>query len=222
MQILLVEDSKNIAEVIFDYFELKGHEMDYAATGPQGFHLIQQNRYDCIILDIMLPGMDGLTLCSTIREMGNDIPIVMLTARDTNQDMLKGLKIGADDYIVKPFDLELLEARVEAVLRRSSGLGFKTTLSVGEVCIDLNSHQVMREGKEIKVTPSGFKILKLLMEKFPGSVAREEIEDHLWPAQQPDQDVLRKHVYQLRNQLDKPFNKKLIHTIPKVGYRLEK
>lgn len=226
MKILLVEDSKAVAEVVYDYFEgakFEGveYDLDYAPTGNLGFQLAQENRYDCIILDIMLPGMDGISVCKELRALGNDTPIIMLTARDTNQDMLTGLKTGADDYVVKPFDLELLEARIQAVIRRTKGAGFKTTLTVGDLTMDLSSHQVTRSGQSIKLNPSNFKVLKLLMEKHPVVAYREEIENLLWPDEQPDQDILRKHIYQLRSKLDKPFDTEILKTVPKIGYKLE-
>ncbi|WP_286262119.1 response regulator transcription factor [Thalassotalea atypica] len=221
MNVLLVEDSKQVADVIYEYFEDTEIELDYAATGTRGLTLAQQNSYQCIILDIMLPGIDGLTLCKTLRDAGNNCPIIMLTARDTNQDMLEGLNIGADDYIVKPFDLELLEARITAVVRRSSGLGFKNSLTVGELSIDLKSHCVTRQGKRVSLNPSGFKILKLLCEHHPNLVTREAIESVLWPDELPDQDILRKHIYQLRSKIDKPFDREMIITVPKQGYKIE-
>jgi len=226
VRILLVEDSKAVAEVVYEYFEeakFEGieYDLDYAPTGNLGFQLAQENRYDCIILDIMLPGMDGISICKELRALGNDTPIIMLTARDTNKDMLTGLKTGADDYVVKPFDLELLEARIEAVIRRTKGSGFKTTLSVGDLQMNLSSHQVTRFGQNIKLNPSNFKILKLLMEKHPVVATRAEVEHLLWPDEQPDQDILRKHIYQLRSKIDKPFEHEILKTVPKIGYKLE-
>lgn len=221
MQILLIEDSQEVAEVIYDYFEDTDFEFDYAATGILGLCLAQQQQFDCIILDIMLPGIDGLSLCSQLRAEGNNTPIIMLTARDTNADMLTGLREGADDYIVKPFDLELLEARIISVTRRSSGSGFKTHLSCGEIKMDLSSHQVWRDDTEVKLNPSSFKILKLLVEKHPAVATKRDIEDLLWPDDLPDQDILRKHIYQLRAQVDKPFKQEIIKTVPKLGYKLK-
>jgi len=226
VKILLVEDSKAVSEVVYDYFEAVefdgvAYDLDYAPTGNLGFQLAQENRYDCIILDIMLPGMDGISVCKELRALGNDTPIIMLTARDTNQDMLTGLKIGADDYVVKPFDLELLEARIAAVIRRTKGTGFKTNLTVGDLKMDLSSHQVTRSKQSIKLNPSNFKILKLLMQKHPVIASREEIEYLLWPNEQPDQDILRKHIYQLRSKIDKPFEHEILKTVPKIGYKLE-
>jgi len=220
VNILLVEDNKEVAEVIFDYFEDSNIELDYAATGTLGLQLAQQNSYQCLVLDIMLPGIDGISICKQLRELGNDTPIIMLTARDTHQDMLTGLNIGADDYIVKPFDLELLQARLEAVIRRSTGSGFKKQLVVGELNIELKSHFVSRAGVTISLNPSCFKILKLLCENSPNLVTREAIEAVLWGNETPDQDVLRKHIYQLRTKVDKPFNSDMIFTVPKQGYRI--
>jgi len=221
MKILLVEDCQDVAEVIFDYFEDSEFELDYAATGTQGLSLAQRQVYDCIILDIMLPGIDGISLCKQLRQEGTNTPIIMLTARDTNADMLIGLQQGADDYIVKPFDLELLEARIKSLIRRSSGSGFKTKLHCGAIKIDLASHQVWRDDQEIKLNPSGFKILKLLVEKHPALATKQDIEYLLWPDDLPDQDILRKHIYQLRSKFDKPFSQELIKTVPKLGYKLE-
>ena len=169
----------------------------------------------------MLPGIDGISLCSQLRASGNNTPIIMLTARDTNADMLIGLRQGADDYIVKPFDLELLEARIISVTRRSSGSGFKTQLQCGEIKIDLDSHQVWRGEVQIKLNPSCFNILKLLVEKYPAIATKQDIEHLLWQNDLPDQDILRKHIYQLRTKFDKPFSQELIKTVPKLGYKLE-
>ncbi len=220
MKVLLVEDCQSVAEVIFDYFEDSDIELDYAATGTLGLSLAQSQKFDCIILDIMLPGIDGISLCQQLRAEGNNTPIIMLTARDTNSDMLLGLRQGADDYIVKPFNLELLEARIHSVIRRNSGTGFVTQLNCGPITLDINTHQVWRGKQEIKLTPICFKILNVLVKKSPSVVSRQEIEDVLWPDDLPDQDILRKHVYQLRNKVDKPFKENIIETVPKLGYRL--
>ncbi len=220
MRVLLVEDTQAVAEVIFDYFDGSNVELDYAANGHLGLSLAQQHEFDCIILDIMLPGIDGLSICQTLRSNGNNTPIIMLTARDTNSDMLTGLKQGADDYIVKPFDLELLEARMEAVVRRSSKTGFQQSLCCGPLKIDLATKQVWRDGQEIKLNLSAFKILLYIMEQHPAIATKQNIEQILWQDDLPDTDLLRKHIYQLRSKVDKPFAQELIKTVPKVGYRL--
>lgn len=220
MKILLVEDCQSVAEVIFDYFEASGISLDYAATGTLGLSLAQSQKFDCIVLDIMLPGLDGISLCKQLRAEGNNTPIIMLTARDTDSDMLSGFREGADDYIVKPFNLELLEARIHSLIRRNSGIGFINQLTYGFITLDINTHQVWRGKSELKLTPIGFKILKLLVQRAPNVVSRQEIEDVLWPDDLPDQDILRKHVYQLRNKVDIPFTENIIETVPKLGYRL--
>ena len=220
MKVLLVEDTQAVAEVIFDYFEGSNIELDHAANGHLGLSLAQQEDFDCIILDIMLPGIDGLTICQALRESGNNTPIIMLTARDTNSDMLTGLKQGADDYIVKPFDLELLEARLEAVVRRSSNIGFKQSLVCGPLKIDLNTKQVWRNEQEIALNLSAFKILSYIMEQHPAVATKQKIEEVLWQDDLPDTDLLRKHIYQLRAKVDKPFAYEIIKTVPKIGYRL--
>lgn len=220
MKVLLVEDTQAVAEVIFDYFEGSDIELDYATNGPLGLSLAQQGNFDCIILDIMLPGLDGLSICQRLRESGNNTPIIMLTARDTNADMLIGLKQGADDYIVKPFDLELLEARMEAVVRRSGKVGFKNSLTCGPLKIDLLTKQVWRDGHEIQLNLSTFKILSYIMEQHPAVASKQNIEETLWQDDLPDSDLLRKHIYQLRAKIDKPFDSELIKTVPKVGYKL--
>lgn len=219
MKLLLVEDSKEVAEIIYDYFE--GEQLDYAATGTQGLSLASSNQYDCIILDIMLPGLDGLSVCQQLREQGVLTPIIMLTARDTNQDMLSGLTIGADDYIVKPFDLELLEARIEAVLRRTNRSAFKQSITIGELSLNLTNHQVTRQGKPIQLNPSCFKILKVMMQKHPDIATRDDITNTLWSDDLPDNDVLRKHIYLLRTKVDKGYDFDMIKTIPKVGYKID-
>lgn len=220
MKVLLVEDCQQVAEIIFEYFEALDVELDYAATGTLGLSLAKEHEFDCIVLDIMLPGLDGISVCKTLRAQGVNTPIIMLTARDTNHDIKLGLDIGADDYLVKPFDIEILEARINSLTRRNNGSCFKTSLSLGTVKLDLTTHQVWREQQEVKLNPSCFKILKLMMEKFPALASRQEIEQILWPNDSPDQDVLRKHIYQLRHKIDKPFTKELIKTVPKLGYRM--
>jgi len=218
--VLLVEDNTQVANVIFDYFEDSAFSLDFAATGTQGLSLAFKNKYDLFILDVMLPGIDGVTLCQKLRDNECNAAVIMLTARDTNEDILKGLKSGADDYIVKPFDLELLEARMETVLKRTTSHTYSTEKTLGTLKLSKSSKRVWRDDIEIKLTPTGFDILSILLDNHPNLTLREDLEAKLWDDQPPDSDVLRKHIYQLRSQLDKPFKKELIVTIPKTGYRL--
>ncbi|KJZ04972.1 MULTISPECIES: response regulator transcription factor [Pseudoalteromonas] len=220
LKILLVEDSQQVAETIFDYFEGDGHHLDYAANGTLGLQLALQYDYDCIILDVMLPGVDGIEICSKLRESGVATPIIMLTARDTQQDMLQGLNGGADDYIIKPFDLSLLEARIHAVVRRVRGDGFKKIINVGSLQIDLKQRLVTRNESVLRLNPSCYKILLLLAQQSPRPVSRESLEVALWQDEVPDQDLLRRHMYQLRKIIDKAFDAEMLVTVPKFGYKL--
>ena len=220
MKLLLIEDHKNIADIIFDYFEIKGYQLDYAHNGLQGYDLARQQHYDLIILDVMLPKMDGLTVCKKLREDGISTPILMLTARDTREDILSGFSQGADDYLVKPFDLDILDARIKALTRRHSGGAGKTSLLFCKLKLDLANRVLHREGHELSLNPTQFIILKLLMARAPKAVSKEEISSALWGDDEPETDLLRSHIYQLRRLVDKPFKHAYIKTLPKVGYQL--
>ncbi len=220
MRILLVEDHHDIAGIIFDYFEIKGAVLDHAATGPRGLALAKEQHYDLIILDLMLPKMDGLTVCRELRDYGIDTPVLMLTAMDSREDILAGFQNGADDYLVKPFDLEILEARVKALTRRRSGLVASNTLVFGELSLDVKTHTAYRKSCKFALNPSLFTILRLLMTRAPQVVTKDELVTALWGDDEPDSNVLRSHLYQLRNLIDKPFDHVYIQTLPKVGYQL--
>lgn len=220
MKILLVEDNQDIAGIIFDYFEIKGFVLDYAKDGLQGYELASNNFYDLIILDVMMPRMDGLTVCRKLREQGNDSPILMLTARDSREDMLIGFEQGVDDYLIKPFDLNILAARIHALHRRRAGKQSIKELSFADLKLNLATHTAIRDNSQFVLNPTQFKILKLLMMRSPNIVAKNEIISSIWGEDQPDGDILRSHIYQLRNQVDKPFKQNYIKTIPKIGYQL--
>ncbi|WP_019616759.1 response regulator transcription factor [Psychromonas ossibalaenae] len=220
MKLLLIEDHQGIAGVIFDFFEIKNYTLDYANNGLHGYELACSNHYDLIILDVMLPRMDGFTVCRKLREQGIDTPILMLTARDTREDTLQGFAQGADDYLVKPFDLEILEARIKSLTRRRGGNTASKTLQFGDLILDLNSHIVSRNDCSFSLNPTLFTILKLMMLRAPNVVNRDEIISALWGDDEPEGNVLRSHIYQLRSQIDKPFKHAYINTVPKVGYQL--
>ena len=220
LRILIVEDNIDIAENITDFLELKGHAMDYAMDGIGGLHLALTQDYDAIILDIMLPGMDGLTFCRKLREEGEkDTPVLMLTARDTLSDKLKGFEAGADDYLIKPFEMKELSARIQALVRRSVRAK-KKLLQVGNLEIDFGKMQVQRAGHSIELNRACFKILTMLMQASPDVVSRKEIEHALWGDMPPGSDALRSHIYKLRKAIDKPFNRHLIQTVHGIGYKL--
>ena len=220
LRILIVEDNIDIAENISDYLELQGHVMDFAMDGIHGLHLALTQDYDVIILDIMLPGMDGLTFCKKLREDGEkEIPVLMLTARDTLSDKLKGFEAGADDYLIKPFEMKELSARIQALIRRSVHAKEKL-LRVGNLEIDLGKMQVQRAGRSIELNRACLKILAMLMKASPNIVSRKEIEHALWSDMPPDSDALRSHIYTLRKAIDKPFKRHLIQTVHGIGYKL--
>lgn len=220
MRILLVEDNRDILANLADYLELKGYSVDCAQDGLSGLHLAAANRYDLIVLDVMLPGLDGYSLCRRLREDGRSaVPIIMLTARDQLDDRLRGFKVGADDYLIKPFALSELAARIEAVLRRAQG-GVQRLLQIADLQYDLDTLAVSRAGKRLKLNPLALKLLALLMQKSPHVLRREALEEALWGDDCPDSDSLRTHIHQLRQVIDKPFSSPLVHTVHGVGYRL--
>jgi len=220
-KILLVEDNREIAGMLFDYFEYLEMELDYADNGELGLQLALEGNFDIILLDLMLPRMDGLTVCNRLREAGNNTPVLMLTALDNREDMLDGFKHGADDYLTKPFDLEILEARMNALVKRYKGKVTHSSIQFGQLRIDQKLRKAYRQKKPLALNPTTYTILELLCVKAPEVVSREEISNKLWQENEPNNDVLRSHIYQLRNQLDKPFSSPLLTTIPKIGFRLE-
>jgi len=220
MRILIIEDNADISASIYDYLEGRGHVMDAAPDGVTGLHFAVSNDYDVIILDLGLPGIDGLDVCRRLRKDARiGTPVLMLTARDTLEQKLAGFDSGADDYLVKPFALEELAARVQ-VLQERRRRNAAETLRVADLTLDENQHRVTRCGKAINLNPIGFKILSYLMAESHRVVPRGEIEQAVWGDDPPDSDALRTHVSNLRNVVDKPFGKPLLHTIRGVGYRL--
>jgi DNA-binding response OmpR family regulator len=222
LRILVVEDHSDIVANIFEFFEARGHIMDAAPNGLSGLHLALTNEYDAIVLDIMLPGMDGIEVCRNLRQqVGINTPILMLTARDTLPDKLKGFEYGADDYMVKPFALAELEARILSLVRRAHyNTGPTPQLRVGELVFDLKTLEVSRAGHSIQLNPACRQILELLMREFPGVVTRKRIEFSLWGEDPPDSDALRAHIYSLRSAIDRPFDTNMLKTIHRVGYCL--
>jgi DNA-binding response OmpR family regulator len=221
MRILVIEDRQDILQNIVDYLTLKGYVVDCAHNGLGGLHLALTQPFDLIVLDIMLPGMDGFTLCRKLRQdAGVFIPVIMLTARDQVDDKLTGFQSGADDYLVKPFALPELQARIEAVLRRSqAGIGHR--LQVADLSFDLHTLEVTRQGKPLKLNPIGLKLLEKLMKSSPNVVRRESLQGLLWGDDVPDSDSLRSHIHLLRLVIDKPFERSLLHTVHGIGYCLK-
>ncbi len=221
MKILVIEDDADIASNIGQYFEDKGHKLDFAYSGPLGLSLALDHRFDLIILDLMLPGMDGITVCREFRTLSkHDTPILMLTARDTIDDKITGFKAGSDDYLVKPFSLRELEVRVHALTRRGRAKRQSTVMRVDNLELNRDTMQVSRANRSIKLKPRAFRILEYLMTHPERVISRQELIDYIWPDDPPDGDPLRVHIHSLRASIDKPFDNELIHTVHGVGYRI--
>lgn len=221
MRILIIEDDSDLTANIFDYLEGKGHSADAAGDGITGLHLAITQDYDVIIMDINMPGIDGLTACQKLRqEAGSQTPVLMLTARDTLEDKLAGFDCGADDYLIKPFALQELLARLSALNKRGSRDVGQQILHIADLSFNPNTLEVRRAGQKITLTPTGLKILQLLMRHAPNVVHRKRIEETLWHDSPPDSDALRAHMHTLRNAIDRPFKVPLIQTIHGIGYKL--
>lgn len=222
MRILIIEDNRDLASNMFDFLEAKGHVVDAAGDGITGMHLALVNRYDAIVLDLMLPGMDGLTLCRKLREeAGKDTPILMVTARDSLEDKIAGLEAGADDYLVKPAELREVELRLRVLNRRGGDHAPKQKkMVVEDLTLDPGTCSVKRGDKVIELPPIPYKILEALMLRSPQVVNRNEIEHLVWGESRPDSDSLRAHVHLLRDIIDKPFPRKLLRTMRGFGYQL--
>jgi len=223
LQLLLVEDDIDLATAVIDYFELERIQCDHAANGLSGFNLIKSNHYDAVILDLNLPKMDGLTVCNTLRAEGVDVPILMLTAKDTLDDKLQGFAKGADDYLVKPFAMEELIVRIKVLSRRRSGQAKK--LCISGLTLDNEQQTVTRDGKRLKLSPISFKILETLMLASPNPVNREKLIQAVWGEEQPDSNSLKVHMFNLRKavdgQGDDKYPTKLIHTLVGYGFVLK-
>jgi DNA-binding response OmpR family regulator len=220
MRVLIIEDNPDIAANLGDYLEDHGHTVDFAGDGVTGLHLAVVNDFDAIVLDLALPGMDGLEVCRKLRsEAGKDTPVLMLTARDRLEDKLAGFETGADDYLVKPFELQEVAVRLKVLAGRGRRRSSRE-LKVGGLTFNQDTLNVTREGKEIYLNPIGLKLLHCLMEASPNVVSRAELETEVWGEEMPDSDSLRVHIHSLRSAIDKPFASNMIQTRHGIGYRL--
>ena len=219
--VLVVEDNRTLSEMIGEYLEGRGFDVDYAGDGVDGYRLATENNYDVVVLDLMLPRMDGIELCRRLRsEARKSTPVLMLTARDTLDDKLSGLSQGADDYLTKPFAIQELEARLRALIRRERRQVGSEVLAVADLALDPASMRVTRGAIELQLSPIGLRLLTILMRESPRVVGRQEIEREIWGNSLPDSDTLRSHLYNLRKVIDKPFDRPLLHTVQSAGYRV--
>ncbi|TPW14967.1 MAG: winged helix family two component transcriptional regulator [Halothiobacillaceae bacterium] len=220
LRVLIIEDDADLAANLYDYLEAKGHIPDTAGDGVTGLHFAITHAYDVIIMDITMPGMDGLTACHKLREEADiHTPILMLTARDTLKDKLAGFERGADDYLVKPFALQELLARLLALSRRRHEMDNKEW-RVGDLIFNSKTLVVVRDNKTITLTPTGLKILEVLLRNSPNVVTRQQIETAIWGDNPPDSDALRAHMHTLRAAIDRPFPQQLIQTLHGIGFKI--
>lgn len=221
MRVLIIEDNRDLAANMFDFLETKGHVVDAAADGLTGLRLALANSYDAIVLDLNLPGMDGIALCRKLRgEGGKNTPVLMITARDSLEDKITGLEAGADDYLVKPVELREVELRLRVLLRRGVESKLKERIVIDDLALNPAACSVRRAGQLIELPPIPYKILEVLMAHSPDVVTREDLEHAVWGDARPDSDSLRAHLHLLRNLIDKPFERKLLRTMRGFGYQL--
>lgn len=219
LSLLLVEDDLDLAQTVVQYLELEDIRCDHASNGVAGLELMRRGRYDALLLDLNLPRMDGLTLCQKLRAAGDDTPILMLTARDRLDDKIEGFHAGTDDYLVKPFALQELVARVQALARRRSGQVQR--LRCGDLEMNLAERRVTRAGQEIRLTPIGWRLLEALLRAAPSVVSRQMLQEAVWGEDMPDSDSLKVHLHHLRKSIDAPFPTALLQTIPGHGFALK-
>lgn len=219
--ILLVEDQRETAELLSERLVQRGYAVDYAADGGSALRLAGREAHDVIVLDLMLPDMDGMEVCRHLRQdMHSTTPVLMLTARAAIEDRLDGFESGADDYLAKPFDMRELDARLRALIRRARRQVSGDVYTVSDMVLDTGTMQVTRGGRRLSLPPIGMKLLAILMRESPRVVSRRDIEREIWGDRMPDSDTLRSHLYNLRKVIDKPFEQPLLHTIHSAGYRL--
>ncbi|MDH5857946.1 response regulator transcription factor [Lampropedia aestuarii] len=220
-RLLIIEDNPELLANLYDFFEPLGYLLSEARDGPTGLSMALQQDYDVILLDLMLPRLDGLTLCRKLRqEFQIATPIIMLTARDPIDDRVEGLAQGADDYLVKPFSLKELDARIQALVRRAQGRQVHGVLSWHDLQVDSRVPQAWRQGQTIALTPTTHKILLSLIRAAPAVVKKQQLEYLLWGDAPPEGGALRTHIHDLRQHIDKGFTPPLIETVHGVGLRM--
>ncbi len=215
---LLIEDDLDLAQTVIDYLELESIQCDHASNGVAGLQMLAEQEFDVLLLDLNLPRMDGLTVCEQLRQQGRDIPILMLTARDQITDKLAGFNAGTDDYLVKPFELDELVVRIQALSRRRSGQ--VQLLSCADLEMNLDTREVRRGGEPLKLSPTNWRLLETLLRASPSVVSKQKLEQAVWGDETPDSASLKVHLFHLRKAVDGDFEQKLIHTVTGHGFVL--
>ncbi len=222
MRILLIEDDEKIASFVIKGLKAAGYAVDRASDGEEGLHLALTEAYDAAIVDIMLPGLDGLAVIERMRKGRVNTPVIILSAKGSVDDRVKGLQRGGDDYLTKPFAFSELLARVQALLRRASRASEPTRLTVGDLSIDLLTREVVRGGKRIELQPLEFSLLEYLMRNPGRVVSKTMIMEHVWDYNfDPQTNVVEVRISRLRDKIDRGVDRKLIHTVRGVGYVLK-
>jgi len=222
MRVLLIEDDVKIASFIIKGLKAEGFAVDHASDGENGLHLALTEPYDLAIIDIMLPQMDGFAVIAALRRGKRHLPVIILSARGATEDKVKGLQLGSDDYLTKPFAFSELLARIQALLRRSSGAAEPTRLELGDLSMNLITREVVRRGRRIDLQPLEFSLLEYLLRNAGKVVSKTMIMEHVWDYHfDPQTNVVESRIYHLRDKIDKGFETKLIHTVRGVGYVLK-
>ena len=222
MRVLAVEDDEKIASFIITGLKQAGFAVDHAIDGDYGLHLALTEPYDVIILDVMLPGKDGLSVLKELRTQKKNIPVIILSAKRSVEDRVKGLQAGSDDYLIKPFAFSELLARVQALIRRSSEADEPVSLSMGDLSMNLLTREVSRADRKIELQPREFALLEYLMRNKGNVVSKISIMEHVWDYNfDPQTNVVDVLICRIRNKVDRDFNQKLIHTIRGIGYVLK-
>ncbi|WP_271271525.1 response regulator transcription factor [Aliamphritea hakodatensis] len=219
MQVLIVEDDAELAAAIADYLSLFEVECDFAYSGSAGLEMARRGNFEIIILDLMLPRMNGFSVCQTLRDQGYNTPVLMLTACDTDADQLEGFLAGVDDYVTKPCAMPVLWARLQAIYRRNNPAS--DTLTIGPLKLDLRSEKASRSNQPLRLSPISWQILELLARHSPEIVPRKTIEQHVWPDGQVDSGNFNVQLHMLRKVVDHPFESVLIHTYTGKGLCLK-
>lgn len=219
LAVLLVEDDIDLALTLVEYLALENITCDHCTNGVAAIELVEKNPYQVLLLDINLPKMNGLSVCQHLRDQGKDLPVLMLTAKDSLQDKLAGFDAGTDDYLVKPFELEELSARIQVLAKRRSGQ--VNQLSCGDLILDLNRKQCFYQEQLVKLTPITFKLLEQLMRASPKAVSRQELSQAVWGEEPPNSNSLKVHMFHLRKQLGQVAKKDLVKTVTGSGFAID-
>jgi DNA-binding response OmpR family regulator len=220
VRVLVVEDEVRLAEALQVGLQAEGFTADVAHDGEQGLHLAVERPYDAVVLDVMLPKLNGYRVCQRLRAAGNWVPVLMLSAKDGEYDQAEGLDVGADDYMVKPFSYVVLVARLRALIRRGAPAR-PVVLQAGDLRLDPARHEVRRGGRPVELTPREFALLEYLLRRRDEVVGKQDILEHVWDAHYDgDPNVVEVYVGYLRRKIDTPFGRRSLQTVRGAGYRL--